>query len=98
MLAVNQSQPGSQYQLLQKDAETLDDDALLALIYRVPNSLHSLDSGGKAFIQLCSSSDFLQAMKSWLYVLEVWAATAVPPYLTSTTLDRQRLNGCVQRS
>jgi hypothetical protein len=87
LLAVNQSQPGSQYQLLPKDAEALDDDALPAFIFKVSNSLYTLDAGGKAFMQLSSSSNLPQAMKSWLYVLEVWGSYS---NITSLDLDQTR--------
>lgn len=65
------------YQLLSKDSETVDDEALSALFQRFSNSISYLDAGGKAFRQLHiahNPKEIQQALKSWILVLDVWGS------------------------
>jgi pimeloyl-ACP methyl ester carboxylesterase len=64
----------SEYQLLSKEAEALDDEAYATLLFRVSNALYCLDSGGKSFMHMEASKHTVQSMRSWLLVLEVWGS------------------------
>lgn len=71
------SQNISQYQLLSKDSDALDDEALTTFLFRVANSVYSLDAGGKPLKMLHYShkpKQIKQALKSWILVLEVWGS------------------------
>jgi pimeloyl-ACP methyl ester carboxylesterase len=91
------SQNLSQYQLLSKDSDALDDEALTALVFMVSNSLYCLDAGGKPFVQLHYSKHLTTAMRSWLLVLEVWGSylsIAPSEYGQTRTLAVERLKHC----